>query len=102
MFDDVDAAYTHVSWEEVLLHKPDLIVVHAYGDATGGDVGQKMATLRGLEALRALPVTVMPLRYSLGGPKIGEAVTVLRSAIAAAPSRSAQPVKGRATEGGPT
>jgi iron complex transport system substrate-binding protein len=81
VFGDVDAAYTHVSWEEVLLRKPELIVVHAYGEGGSADVSGKIAALRGIEALRALPVTVMPLRYSLGGLKTGEAATVLRSAL---------------------
>jgi iron complex transport system substrate-binding protein len=84
IFGDVDAAYTHVSWEEVLLRKPELIVVHAYGDAGSADIGGKMAALRAMEGLRALPVTVMPLRFSLGGLSTGEAATVLRSALGGA------------------
>jgi len=84
IFGDVDAAYTHVSWEEVLLRKPELVVVHAYGDAGSTDVAGKMAALRAVEGLRALPVTVMPLRFSLGGLSTGEAATVLRSALGGA------------------
>jgi iron complex transport system substrate-binding protein len=91
VFGDVDVAYTHVSWEEVLRRKPELIVVHAYGEGGAADVGEKMAALRGIEALRALPVTVMPLRYSLGGLKTGEAATLLRSAVAASTSTGAGP-----------
>jgi iron complex transport system substrate-binding protein len=81
VFGDVDAAYTYVSWEEVLLRKPELIVVHTYGESGSTDASQKIAALRGIEALRALPVTVMPLRYSLGGLNAGEAAAVLRSAM---------------------
>jgi hypothetical protein len=36
--------------------------------------------------LSALPVTVMPLRFSLGGLKTGEAATVLRSALGEGPT----------------
>jgi ABC-type Fe3+-hydroxamate transport system substrate-binding protein len=82
VFADVDAAYTHVSWEEVLARKPELIIVHAYGDAGAADVSGKIAAIRALPSLAALPVTVMPLRFSLGGLKTGEAATVLRSAFA--------------------
>ena len=102
LFDDVDVAYTHVSWEEVLQRKPDLIVVHAYADGGSADVSGKIAALRGIEALRALPVTVMPLRYSLGGLKTGEAATLLRSALKGAASPGAGP-DGKASAGaGPT
>ena len=86
VFGDVDAAYTHVSWEEVLARKPELIVVHAYGDAGAADVGGKIAAVRAMAPLSALPVTVMPLRFSLGGLKTGDAATVLRSAIGAGPT----------------
>ena len=91
VFGDVDVAYTHVSWEEVLRRKPELVVVHAYGEGGAADVGEKMAAIRGIEALRDLPVTVMPLRYSLGGLKTGEAATLLRSAVARAASAGAGP-----------
>jgi len=86
VFGDVDAAYTHVSWEEVLSRKPDLVVVHAYGDAGAADVGGKIAALRAVAPLSELPVTVMPLRFSLGGLKTGEAAMVLRSALGAGPT----------------
>jgi len=81
IFGDLDAAYAHVSWEEVLKRKPSLVVVHAYGEGESNDASRKIAALGGLDALRALPVTVMPLRYSLGGLKTGEAAAVLRSAL---------------------
>ena len=80
IFGDLDAAYAHVSWEEVLKRKPSLVVVHAYGEGSN-DASSKIAALGALEALRELPVTVMPLRYSLGGLKTGEAAAVLRSAL---------------------
>jgi iron complex transport system substrate-binding protein len=91
VFGDVDAAFTHVSWEAVLLRKPELVVVHAYAEPGSADVDQKMSRLRGIEALRALPVTVIPLRYSLGGLKTGEAAAVLRSALTAGASKGAGP-----------
>jgi iron complex transport system substrate-binding protein len=90
VFADVDAAYTHVSWEEVLARKPELIVVHAYSDSGAADVGGKIAALRAMPPLSALPVTVMPLRFSLGGLKTGEAATVLRSALGGAASGAAE------------
>ena len=107
VFGDVDVAYTHVSWEEVLKRKPELIVVHAYADGGSVDVSKKMAALRAIEALRALPVMVMPLRYSLGGLKTVEAAKVLRAAIAGAPSAGTEPARARpagqpSTGAGPT
>jgi iron complex transport system substrate-binding protein len=89
IFGDVDAAYAYVSWEEVLSRKPELVVVHAYGETGSPDVSGKVATLQRMDALRALPVTVMPLRYSLGGLKTGTAATVLRSALTGAASTGA-------------
>lgn len=81
VFADVDAAYTHVSWEEVIARKPEMIVVHAYTDGASPDVSGKLEKLRAIEPLRELPVTVMPLRFSLGGLKTGEAATLLRSFV---------------------
>jgi len=101
IFGDVDVAYTNVSWEEVLRRRPELIIVHAYGDGASTDVSGKVAALHGIEALRALPVTVMPLRYSLGGMKTGEAATVLRSAVTAAASSGTRPSNAM-TGAGPT
>jgi iron complex transport system substrate-binding protein len=84
VFADIDAAYTHVSWEEVLKRKPDMIVVHAYRDGGSPEVSNKIEKLRAIGSLGGLPVTVMPLRFSLGGLQTGEAATLLRSAIAGA------------------
>jgi iron complex transport system substrate-binding protein len=97
VFGDVDAAFTHVSWEEVVSRKPDLVVVHAYRDNGSSDVSQKIAALQAMDALRGVPVTVMPLRYSLGGLQTGDAATVLRSALA-----GALPSVKPATGAGPT
>ena len=91
VFGDLDAAYTHVSWEEVLKRKPTLVVVHTYGEEASRDAGSKIALLGALDALRELPVTVMPLRYSLGGLKTGEAAAVLRSALTRYASTRATP-----------
>jgi iron complex transport system substrate-binding protein len=99
VFADVDAAYTHVSWEEVLARKPELIVVHAYGDAGAADVSGKIAALRAMPPLSLLPVTVMPLRFSLGGLKTGEAATVLRSALTGTGAGAAEH---KASGAGPT
>jgi iron complex transport system substrate-binding protein len=102
LFDDVDAAYTHVSWEEVLQRKPDLIIVHAYADGGSADVSGKIAALRRIEALRAVPVTVMPLRYSLGGLQTGDAATLLRSALKGVASTGAGPAGKGPAGAGPT
>jgi iron complex transport system substrate-binding protein len=102
VFADVDVAYTHVSWEEVLARKPELIVVHAYRDGGSAEVSAKIAALKGIETLRALPVTVMPLRYSLGGLKTGEAATVLRSALTDAATSGTRPASRGPSGAGPT
>ncbi len=102
IFGDVDAAYAHVSWEEVLSRRPELIVVHAYGEAGSPDVSGKIAALQHMEALRSLPVTVMPLRYSLGGLNTGAAATVLRSLLTGAGSTGAAPVDLASKAAGPT
>lgn len=81
VFADVDAAFLHVSWEEVIARKPALLVVHSYVDGSRSDVASKLEAVRALAELRPLPVTVMPLRYSLGGLHIGDAAAVLRAAL---------------------
>jgi iron complex transport system substrate-binding protein len=94
VFGDLDVAYTHVSWEEVLKRKPDVVVVHAYGAERSADARDKIAALGAMDALRGLPTAVMPLRYSLGGLKIGEAAKVLRSALARRTVTGAKPTSG--------
>jgi iron complex transport system substrate-binding protein len=81
VFGDTDASFLHVSWEEVLSRKPARVVVHSYVDGSQSDVASKIEAMRALPDLRRLPVTVMPLRYSLGGLHIGEAAAVLRAAL---------------------
>lgn len=100
VFADVDSAYTHVSWEEVALRKPDMIVVHAYGGSP--DVGGKLEKLRAIEPLRALPVTVMPLRFSLGGLATGDAAGLLRKEMEALSVRGAHRARETPKGAGPT
>ncbi len=77
IFDDLDADWAHVSWEQVLSRRPDLVLVHTYGD----NVETKLHLLDAHPALRALPRLQMPLRCALAGPRAPEAVARLRAAL---------------------
>jgi iron complex transport system substrate-binding protein len=81
VFGDTDASFLHVSWEEVISRRPARVVIHSYVDGNRSDVASKIEAMRALPDLRRLPVTVMPLRYSLGGLHIGDAAAVLRAAL---------------------
>jgi iron complex transport system substrate-binding protein len=82
VFADVAADWTKVSWEEVIARRPQLIVVHDYAYAGQGDVAQKRRRLAALRSLAGVPVTVMPLGYSLGGLRSFDGLEQLRKAIA--------------------
>jgi iron complex transport system substrate-binding protein len=81
VFADVAADWTHVSWEEVVARRPDLIVVHAYRHDGQGDVTQKQNALRAITSLANVPVVVLPLGCSLGGLRSIEGLEKLRAAI---------------------
>jgi iron complex transport system substrate-binding protein len=82
VFGELDADWTHVSWEEVVARKPELIVVHAYRYEGQGDVADKQRALGAVPMLGAVPTTVLPLGCSLGGLRSLEGLARLRSAIA--------------------
>jgi iron complex transport system substrate-binding protein len=81
VFADLRADWTTVSWEEAVARRPELIVVHAYRYEGQGDVPDKLRMLRAIPALAEVPVVVIPLGYSLGGLRSGEAIERLRAAI---------------------
>jgi iron complex transport system substrate-binding protein len=81
IFADLDADWTHASWEEVVARRPELVVVHAYRHEGQGDVPAKRRALRAIEPLRDLPVAVLPLGCSLGGLRSAEAVERIALAI---------------------
>ena len=87
IFADVAADWTKVSWEEVVARRPELIVIHDYAYEGQGDVEQKRKRLAVLRSLAGVPVTVMPLGFSLGGLRSFEGLEHLRKVIR--PLRSA-------------
>jgi len=82
VFADVDAGWTKVSWEQVIARKPQLIVIHAYREEEESAVEKKQARLRAIPTLADVPVTVMPLGFSLGGIRSLDGLEHLRTAIA--------------------
>jgi iron complex transport system substrate-binding protein len=81
VFDDVDADWTKVSWEQVTARRPQLIVIHDYEYEGQGGVDRKRKQLEALRSLASVPVTVMPLGYSLGGLRSLEGLEHLRRVI---------------------
>jgi iron complex transport system substrate-binding protein len=81
VFADLDAAWTHVSWEEVVARRPELVVIHAYKYDGQGDVLDKQRAVRAISALAPLPSVVIPLRCSLGGLRSLEGLARLRVAL---------------------
>jgi iron complex transport system substrate-binding protein len=81
VFADLDADWTHVSWEEAVARRPELIVIHAYQHDGQADVADKLKTLRAIPSLGRLPTAVMPLGCSLGGLRSIEGLERLRRAI---------------------
>lgn len=83
IFADVAADWTKVSWEEVIGRRPQLIVIHDYSYDGQGDVSEKRRQLAALRSLAGVPVTVIPLGYSLGGLRSFDGLEHLRRAIRA-------------------
>jgi iron complex transport system substrate-binding protein len=83
IFDDLATDWTKVSWEQVIARRPQLIVVHDYAWQGQGDVAGKRRRLAALRALAGVPVTVMPLGFSLGGLRSIEGLEQLRRVIGA-------------------
>jgi ABC-type Fe3+-hydroxamate transport system substrate-binding protein len=81
IFSDVDADWTHVSWEEVVARRPELVVIHSYKYEGQGDVPDKERALRAIPSLSHLPTAVVPLGCSLGGLRSAEGFERLRAAI---------------------
>lgn len=81
VFADVAARWTHVSWEEVVARRPELVVIDAYAYAGQGEVADKRRALQAISALRDLPTVTMPLRLALGGIHSVEGLALLRAAI---------------------
>ena len=85
IFGDVAAAWTHVSWEDVVARNPELIVIDAYAYAGQGDVADKLRAVRAISALAAIPTVTLPLRDTLGGIHSVEGLALLRGAIRGLP-----------------
>lgn len=81
MFADIAADWTHVSWEQVVTRRPELIVVHAYSYDGQGDVAHKTSAVRAVTSLAKVPIVVLPLGCSLGGLRSIEGLEKLRAAI---------------------
>lgn len=81
IFADLDADWTHVSWEEVVTRRPELVVIHAYRYEGQGDASDKEKTLRAMSSLAGVPVVVLPLGESLGGLRSLDGLARLRAAI---------------------
>jgi iron complex transport system substrate-binding protein len=81
VFADLDTDWTSVSWEEAIVRKPELIVIHAYQMDGQGDVAEKQRALARMPSLRDVPSVVLPLRFSLGGLGSAEGLARLRAAL---------------------
>jgi ABC-type Fe3+-hydroxamate transport system substrate-binding protein len=81
IFADLDADWAHVSWEEVVARRPELVVIHAYPHDGQADVPDKRRALQAIRSLADLPTTVVPLGCSLGGIRSAEGLQLLRAAI---------------------
>jgi len=84
VFGDLAAGWTHVSWEDVVARRPELVVIHSYRYDGQGDVADKQRAVRAISALAGLPTVVVPLGCSLGGLRSLEGLARLRAAIGAA------------------
>lgn len=85
VFGDVAAAWTHVSWEEVVARRPALIVINEYAYAGQGGVADKQQAVDKISALADLPTVVIPLRDALGGIHSLDGLARLRAAIGRGP-----------------
>jgi iron complex transport system substrate-binding protein len=81
VFGDVAARWTHVSWEDVVARRPELVVIDAYAFAGQGEVADKQRAVHAISALADLPTVTMPLRYALGGIHSIEGLALLRAAM---------------------
>jgi iron complex transport system substrate-binding protein len=81
VFSDLAADWTHVSWEEAVARKPELVLIHSYQHEGQGDVADKKKALAKIPSLARLPTAVMPLGCSLGGLRSIEGLERLRAAF---------------------
>jgi ABC-type hemin transport system substrate-binding protein len=81
VFDELDADFAHVSWEEVVARRPEHVVVHTYELDGQADQEGKLRALRALPSLSGLPVTFVPLACSLGGLRSPEGLERLRASF---------------------
>jgi iron complex transport system substrate-binding protein len=81
VFADLAVDWGHVSWEEVVTRRPELVIVHDYRYEGQGDTDQKRQRLAGVPGLTGVPVAVLPLGYSLGGLRSVEAIERLKVAL---------------------
>jgi iron complex transport system substrate-binding protein len=88
VFADLDADWSHVSWEEVVARRPELIVVHAYRWDGQGNVDEKRRALAAISSLAGVPVVVVPLGSVLGGLRSVDGLERLRAAIAGVEGRT--------------
>lgn len=81
IFGDLDADWAHVSWEDVIERRPELVVVHAYHLEGQEDVPRKREALREIPSLSGVPVVTLPLGCSLGGLRSIEGFERLSAAL---------------------
>jgi len=81
VFGELAAGWTHVSWEQVVARRPELVVIHAYRHDGQGDVADKQRAVGAISALSGLPTLVLPLGDSLGGLRSVDGLARLRGAI---------------------
>ena len=55
VFADLEADWTHVSWEEAVARRPELVVIHAYQHDGQGDVADKRKALAAIPSLAGCP-----------------------------------------------
>ena len=85
VFAELEADWTHVSWEEVVTRRPDLVVIHSYKYEGQGDVPEKRRKLQAIKSLSNLPTVVVPLGWSLGGLRSADGLERLRLAMSEQP-----------------
>jgi iron complex transport system substrate-binding protein len=81
VFADLNADWTHVSWEEVVARRPELIVIHAYQHDGQADVAGKRRALERIPSLARVPTAVLPLGVSLGGIRSIDGLRRLNAAL---------------------
>lgn len=92
IFDDVDAVYGDVSWEQVVARNPDVIVLEVFGKGTQAEFDKVVATAEtfftsnpALQNVTAVKnrrfVPVLAETYYIGGTRNADAVASLAKAL---------------------